>query len=87
MGTQKCYSNILPCIFYVKTKFNTRFFYKQHFYKQRQAEIGKKYIAKAKQHHKAELLLFENFHFLHPRYHPRIIGYTLKNERKTSTYV
>ena len=42
------------------TKFMfTRFFYKQHFYKQHQTKIGKKQ-AKAKQHHAAELLLFEN---------------------------
>ena len=47
----------------------TRFFYKQHFYKQRQAEIGKKLKKKkkkknAKQHPQVELLLFENYsHF------------------------
>ena len=35
------------------------FFYKQHFYKQRHAEIGKK--ANAQQHSEAELLLFENY--------------------------
>ena len=40
----------------------THFFcYKQHFYKQRKAEIGKKKQANAKQHPEAELLLFENF--------------------------
>ena len=38
---------------------NTRFFYKQHLYKQRQAKIGKNQ-ANAKQHLEAELLLFEN---------------------------
>ena len=37
------------------------FLYKQHFYKQHQAEIGKKNWAKAKQHPEAELLLFENY--------------------------
>ena len=37
------------------SKFIIRFFYKQHFYMQRQAEIGKK-IANAKQHPEAELL-------------------------------
>ena len=37
----------------------TRFFIKQHFYKQRQAEIGRK--ANAKQHPVTELLLFENY--------------------------
>ena len=37
----------------------TRFFYKQLFYKERQAEIGKNQT-KAKQHPEAELLLFGN---------------------------
>ena len=36
------------------------FFYKQHFYQQRQAEIGKNQ-ANTKQHPEAELLLFENY--------------------------
>ena len=36
------------------------FFYKQQFYKKRQAEIGKNQ-AKAKQHPEAELLLIENY--------------------------
>ena len=36
------------------------FLYKQYFYKQRHAEIGKKNQANAKQHDKTELLLFEN---------------------------
>ena len=35
---------------------NYMLFYKQHFYKQRQTEIGN-----AKQHTEAELLLFENY--------------------------
>ena len=35
------------------------FLYKQHFYKQRQAEIGKK--SNAKQHPETERLLFENY--------------------------
>ena len=34
-------------------------FYNQHFYKQRQTEIGKN-LSKCKQHPEAELLLFEN---------------------------
>ena len=37
--------------------------YKQHFYKQRQAEIDKKNQANAKQHPEAELLLFENYSY------------------------
>ena len=45
----------------VSMKFSvTRFFYKRHFYKQRQPEIDKNQ-EKAKQHPEAELLLFENF--------------------------
>ena len=39
---------------------NYTFFNKQHFYKQRQAEIGKKLI-KANQHPETELLPFENY--------------------------
>ena len=41
---------------------NTCFFYKQHFYKQGQAEIGKNQ-AKAKQNPEPELLLFENYSY------------------------
>ena len=40
----------------LKLKLYTRFFYKQRFYKQHQAEIGKK-----NQHLEAEVLLFENY--------------------------
>ena len=61
------------------------FFYKQHFYKQHQAEIDK-CQAKAKQHLEAELLLFENV-LLHPRYHPKVIKDIIKNLQKTSTSV
>ena len=43
------------------SQFSTRnFFYKEHFYKQRQAEIDKK-SSKAKQHTEAEVLLFQNY--------------------------
>ena len=42
-----------------RTKINA-LFYKQHFYKQRQGEIGKKQ-ANATQQTEAELLLFENY--------------------------
>ena len=38
--------------------------------------------ANAKQYPEAELLLFENLHILHPRYHPEIIGHILKNKQK-----
>ena len=44
----------------------TRFLYKQHIHKQRQAEISKNQ-AKTKQHPEAELLLLENYsHFSSP---------------------
>ena len=54
---------------------STHFFYKQHFYKQGQAETGKK----SKRHAEPELLLFEIFIFLYPRYHRKITGDILKN--------
>ena len=38
---------------------SARFFYNHHFYKQYQAEIGKKNKEKAKQYPETELLLFE----------------------------
>ena len=37
------------------------YFYKQHFYNQRQAETGKNQAKNAKQHPEVELLLFENY--------------------------
>ena len=45
--SQKCslYCKLTSYVFHFRlffAKTNTRFFYKQHFYKQRQAEIGKK---------------------------------------------
>ena len=45
-----------------QTQNYTFFLYKQHFYKQYKAEIGKK-LSKAKQHPEVELLLFENYSF------------------------
>ena len=43
-------------------------FYQQHFYEQRQAEIGKKKQAKAEQHPEAEFLLIENYWLSSPTY-------------------
>ena len=65
----------------IKCTTDTRFFYKQQLYKQRQAEIGKKTQANAKQHSEAELLLFQNYSSS-TRYHPKIIGRILRNNRK-----
>ena len=42
--------------------------------------------AKVKQHPEAELLLLDNC-FLHPRYHPKIIGHILKNVQKANNSV
>ena len=44
----------------LKFSLYTLLFYKQHFYKQRQAEISKN-ETNAKQHTEAELSLFENY--------------------------
>ena len=39
--------------------------------------------ANSEQHPEAELLPFlKIIHILHPRYHPKIIGYVLKNKEK-----
>ena len=61
---------------------NTRFFYKQHFYKQHQAEIDKKIQAEAKKHPEAELLPFENYSLSSSTLSSKIIGDVLKNEQK-----
>ena len=58
------------------------FFNKQHFYKQRKTEIGKKNQAKAKQHPEMNFCYLTITCFLHPRYYPKIIGDTLKNLQK-----
>ena len=59
----------------------TRFFYKQHFYKQRQAEVGK-----IKQMLSNTLRLnfccLKIIHILHPRYYPKITVHILKNKQK-----
>ena len=58
-------------------------FYKQYFYKQRQAEIDKKKIKQ-----KLSYILSLNFYYLKiihspcPRYHPKITGDILKNAQK-----
>ena len=43
--------------------------------------------ANAKQHPEAELLLFGNIHILHPRYHSKIKGHILKNNKRASVSV
>ena len=79
------------------------FFYKQHFYKQDQAEFGKKIKqklsntlklslaknqAKAKQHTEAEFLLFENYSLSSSMLSSKTnIRYSKKNCKKTSVSV
>ena len=65
------------------SKWHTRFFYKQQFYKQCQAEISKKQ-AKTNQHPEAENWKLKIIRFLHPHYHLKIIGDVLKNVQKRS---
>ena len=77
MGTNQ--SKIFRCILLY-----TFFLYKQHFYKQRQAEIGKDQ-AKAKQHPETELLLFENYLLSTPTLSSKNNRRYSKNVQKTST--
>ena len=57
----KCFwRTFLALTFYIFINQTKRCFYKQHFYKQRHAEIGKKNWANAKQHPEADILLFDN---------------------------
>ena len=54
------------------------FLYKQHFYKQRQAEIGKKKkLKKAQKYPRSNFLKI--IRCLRPRCHPKTIGDILKN--------
>ena len=62
-------------------------FYKQHFYKQRQAEIGKKIKHKLSNTLRLNFRYLKIIRFLHPRYHPKIIGDNLKIVQKTSASV
>ena len=56
----------------------TRFFYKQHFYKQRLAEIGKNLSNTLR----LNICYLKIIHILHPRKHPNIKGSTRKNKQK-----
>ena len=49
-----------------------RFFISNTFINNTRLKLAKNQ-AKAKQHPEAELLLIENFHLLHPCYHPKLI--------------
>ena len=55
----------------------TRFLYQQHFYKQRQTEIGKKIKEIL-----SNTLRLKIIHVLLQRFHPKVIGHILKSEQK-----
>ena len=57
------------------------FFNEKHFYKQRQAEIGKKIKQMLSNTPRLNFCYLKIILFLHPRYHPKIAGDILKNEQ------
>ena len=76
------HGDVSPCLAFDLTFFEYTLFYKQDFYKQQQAKIGKK-KARAKQHLEAKLFLFENYLLSSfTRYHPKIIGDILKKSTR-----
>ena len=66
-------------------KLNYTIFCKQHFYKQRHAEISKKFKQKLSNTLRLNFWHLKVISFLHARYHPKIVGDTFKNLQKTST--
>ena len=65
----------------------TRFYYKQQFYKQRQAEIEKKKKLKVSNTLRLNIFYLKIIRILHPRYHPKVIGHILNNKQKNSESV
>ena len=63
------------------------FFYKQLFYKRRQAKIGKKNQANPKQHPRAELLLFEIYSHFSCTLSSKNIWHILKKSKHLSVSV
>ena len=63
--------------------FITHFFYKQHFYKPRLAEIGKKTKQMPSNILRLNFCYLKNIYVLHPRYQLNIIGHILKNKQKS----
>ena len=58
--------------------------YKQRFYKQHQAEIGKKIEQTVSDTLRLNFCYLKIICFLPPRYHPKIKGHILKNVQKAS---
>ena len=63
------------------------FLYKQHFNKQRQAEIGKKSSKKLSNTLRLSFCCLRIIRFPRPCYHPKTIGEILHNVQKTSAFV
>ena len=61
---------------------NYTLFYKQHLYKQRQTEIGKKVKQMLSNALRLNFCYLKIIHIFHPRYHPKIIGYILTSKQK-----
>ena len=57
-------------------------FYKQHFYKQRQAEIEKKVKHMLSNALRLNFCFLKIIHILHPHYHPKIIEHIIKSKPK-----
>ena len=68
---------------YLSLGFHYTLFYKQHFYKQHQAEIDKKIKQKLSNTLRLNFCHLKTIAFFHPRYHPKVIGDILKNIQKT----
>ena len=64
-------------------QWHTRFFNKQHFHKQRKAEIGKKIKQMLSNTLRLNFYYLKIIHILHPCYHPKIIGHILKIKQKS----
>ena len=71
--------SLLGCLY-------TRFFYKQHFYKQSQAEIGIKIRQILSNTLRLNFCYLIIIHILHPHYHAKIIGYTLKISKRACNH-
>ena len=69
-------------IFPLHVDINAFFLYKRHFWKQRQAEIGKKSKQKLSNTLRLNFCYLKIFRFLHPHHHPKIID-VLKNVQET----
>ena len=62
--------------------YHTHFFYKQQFYNQRQAEIGKKIEQMVSNILKLDFFYLKKIHIFQPLYQLNIIGHILKNKQK-----